>query len=960
MRSQAWKRRACFIMALVLAGTLAHSSRKPAARSSPIPEKAASQAGWQALARRGAYPEAVGQLRARLSRPEIETREKARLYHALGYLLLYLGRAGEAMPTLRAAREWALAQRFPREAASFETEMVIQRAWVKAIEFRNTGDLAGSNVSFEQAARLAHAAKSAPYELKVVSDWSLNYLGSKEGRVRSLTMSERALALADSLGFRHEAAGAAEKMGAYYALVNDYARALSCFLKALDGFGQAGGEGDRIACLNNVAMIYGALGDFVKAQDYLMQAVSRIPKGSKESFEDSLLINLGQVFAELANRLRSDAYRLRALDCFDAFLSSDRAARGGRLRPQALTGRARILIDQGRLDEARAILVPALDAARRVEGVLPTVGTILSLLGDIALRTGSVTDAGGYFEEARVLAERTGNSSLAMSAAYGLGRAAETRQDLDQAASAYDLALRMSGEGFAVIPSDIQRAGSLGLRSGPFQALLRLYLRLSRTRDKAVYDREIFRLAEYFRGRSYLEFQARVASGTPETAMTDPRAARLAGERLDLLRSLSRERLASDARKIMEARIVEIDDLLDAAVFDRRRHAGHAARSPKPVSLEFLQSQIPDERTAILEYLLGETASVVICVRRNALGLVELPPDRELEEAVTGFLSFLGDPSIPPDKGLPAARRLYRVLLAPIEKHLPASIDRLVIVPDGVLFRLPFEALALPAAGEARPDYLNDRFVISYAPPASAFVSPAEKRDTSYSKDVLAVGISKYAKPASAGMGSRPLSPGAVLDDLYGRRGFEAESLPYVRAEIADLKTRLTPRRIDTYEGSAATERTLKLIDLRRYRLIHLACHAFSDEAYPLRSAFRLAARDGDGEDGYLQVSEMYDLRTNADLVVLSSCQTGRGTLVLNEGHLGLPRVFFYMGARSVLATLWQVNDRAAASFMRHFYDGYFRGLDKAKALQAAKQAMIRSRFVHPYYWAPYVLTGGF
>jgi CHAT domain-containing protein len=104
----------------------------------------------------------------------------------------------------------------------------------------------------------------------------------------------------------------------------------------------------------------------------------------------------------------------------------------------------------------------------------------------------------------------------------------------------------------------------------------------------------------------------------------------------------------------------------------------------------------------------------------------------------------------------------------------------------------------------------------------------------------------------------------------------------------------------------------------------------------------------------------MYVLRTNADLVVLSSCQTGRGTIVTNEGNLGLPRVFFYMGARSVLSTLWQVNDRAAALFMKSFYDGYFRGLGKAEALQAAKRAMMRTRFAHPVYWASFVLTGGF
>jgi CHAT domain-containing protein len=197
-----------------------------------------------------------------------------------------------------------------------------------------------------------------------------------------------------------------------------------------------------------------------------------------------------------------------------------------------------------------------------------------------------------------------------------------------------------------------------------------------------------------------------------------------------------------------------------------------------------------------------------------------------------------------------------------------------------------------------------------------------------------------------------------VLDDLYERHGFAVESLAHVKDELADLKKRFANGRIDVFQGQEATESALKSLDLRAYRLIHLACHAFSDDSYPLRSALLMAPEVDDREDGYLQVSEMYDLRTNADMVVLSACQTGRGTIVMNEGNLGLPRIFFYMGAKSVLSTLWPVNDKSGAIFMKYFYDAYFRGRDKAEALCAAKKAMRKTKFAHPFYWAAYVLTG--
>lgn len=959
MRPLAWERGACFALLIALTGSPPFPCRQLTAQGKGRPDGPGSPASWQALAQTGGYRQAADGLKARLALPDLGNQEKAGLFHALGHLLLYAGRAGEAAQSLRQAIEWARTRGLSREAASFEAEMAIQTALAKAIELRNAGDIAGSNVRFEEAERLALASGSRAYELKIVSTWGLNFLMAKDGRPRAAALSQRALALADSLGYRHEAALSAERLGVSCALNNEYSRALGYFLAALEGTAGTGADADRVARLNNIAVIYGALGDYIKAGDYLMEAVGGVPKDPLGEFESSLLINFGNLFAGLGQRLSSDVYRQRALVFFEACLGPDGAAGVGRLRPQALTGMGRVFVDQGRLLEGRAILAPALEAARRAAGAGPTVGTILCLLGEIALRTGAVPEADRYFKEAWALVEQAGSLSLASSAAYGLGRAAEMRQEIDQAAAWYELALRVAGDGFSGIASDIQRAELLGRNREPFQALVGLYLRLSKSRDKRFYEREAFRLVEYFRGRSFLEFKARLARGSAKEAPPSPEEAKLAGERLEILKSLSQGEPDAGGRDRLEDRIVRIDDLLDAALFERRPDPDPTLRSPKPVPLGAIQGLIPDERTAVLEFLLGETSSVLFCIRRDTLDLVDLPSGPAIDDAVAGFLSFLEDPSLAPDKGLPAARRLYRLLLAPAERCLGGPVDRLVIVPDGVLFRLPFEALALPDAGE-KPAYLAERFVVSYAPSASSLAASAAMPNASYPKDALAFGISRYPRLAPGRSGSRPRTPGAVLDDVYKRRGFEAGSLPRVHDEIEDLRKRVPPGRGDFFEDEAATERVLKSLDLRRYRLIHLACHAFSDETYPLRSALRLASGEGEDEDGYLQVSEMYDLRTSADLVVLSSCQTGRGTIVTNEGNLGLPRVLFYTGARSVLSSLWPVDDRASALFMKLFYDSYFGGLGKADALQSAKRSMLRTRFAHPFYWGSFVLTGGF
>ena len=924
-------------------------------------ESAVLTAG-KALIEKGAYEEAVAYFRDTLSGTEMGSPERARILHILGYLLLYTGRTEEATQNTRAAYDWALKQRPSDEAASFKAEIALQQAFAKALELRASGDISGSNSKFEEADRLAGAIGSPPYQLKIAGAWSINYASSRDGQAKYLNLSLRALELANSLKYQHEASGAATKVGTYYALRSEYSRALSYYLKALNDLGTGKGDGDLIACLTNVAWIYISLGDYVKAKDYLLEAASRIPERSAGAFETSLLVNLGNLFSGLGQRLQSDDYRQRALECFDSYLGLKEVPGGGRLRLGALAGMADVYIDQGRLDEARRILVPALEEAGKSKAASLMGGTIISLLGELSLRTGAIPDAERYFEEARSVSRQTGSPLLTMRAVYGLGRCAEAREDYDRAIESYNLALGIIGEGFSGIISDVHRAEFIGRRREPFQALIRLYLKLSKGENRGIYEREIFRLSEYLRARSYMEFQDRLAGNPsrPERASEDPEEAKLSQERIGLLKSLSLGNLSGDERERLETRIVRIDDLLDARVFDRYGAGDRTDRSPRPVPLDLLQSRVLDDRTAVLEYLLGETKSILFCVSRDSLHLIELPPARDLDDALTGFLSFLEDPSIPVAKGLPAARRLYQILVAPAEPFLSARVDRLIIVPDGILYRLPFESLVLPASEAAAPTYVNDRFTVSYAPSASSLGPPGTKQDVHYVKDALAFGVSKYPRPSRLRGGSTPLSPSAILDDIYGRRGFEIGSIPGVRDEVADLTRRLAPGKIDAYQGQTATEGTLKGLDLGAYRLIHLACHAFSDDNYPLRSALLLSPEADDREDGYLQVSEMYDLRTNADLVVLSACQTGRGTIVMNEGNLGLPRVFFYMGAKSVLSTLWPFNDKSGAVFMRHFYNAYFRGEGKAEALRAAKRAMRETRFAHPFYWASYVLTGGF
>jgi len=149
---------------------------------------------------------------------------------------------------------------------------------------------------------------------------------------------------------------------------------------------------------------------------------------------------------------------------------------------------------------------------------------------------------------------------------------------------------------------------------------------------------------------------------------------------------------------------------------------------------------------------------------------------------------------------------------------------------------------------------------------------------------------------------------------------------------------------------------------LEEYRLIHFATHGLLDEKHPELSGlvFSLVDEKGEPQDGFLRLHDIYNLRLNADLIVLSACETGLGREIKGEGLIGLTRGFMYAGAPRVVASLWKVDDDATAELMKRFYDKIMRGhLRPAEALRAAQLEIAKRRqWQSPYFWAAFTLQG--
>jgi CHAT domain-containing protein len=160
--------------------------------------------------------------------------------------------------------------------------------------------------------------------------------------------------------------------------------------------------------------------------------------------------------------------------------------------------------------------------------------------------------------------------------------------------------------------------------------------------------------------------------------------------------------------------------------------------------------------------------------------------------------------------------------------------------------------------------------------------------------------------------------------------------------------------------GTAGTESAFKSAPLAEYRVIHLAVHGIADSAFPDRASLLLLSDPKVGEDGFLQASEIVHLRLNADLVVLSACDTAVGPLEGQEGIANLSRAFLLAGARTVVSTLWQVDDDSSLFLMKHFYQHLSSTQSAASALTAAKRDMLRmfGQKASPYEWAGFIVEG--
>lgn len=375
------------------------------------------------------------------------------------------------------------------------------------------------------------------------------------------------------------------------------------------------------------------------------------------------------------------------------------------------------------------------------------------------------------------------------------------------------------------------------------------------------------------------------------------------------------EKRLQELRELADDREKEFLRVLREAPSSDAEAAGF--ESPAPLSLDTLRQALGPQ-TALIEYFRVRERILAVVVTANKLEIQPITPVTRVAQILRAlqfqFSKFrLGQGYIRElhPQLLRATQahlnELYRELIAPIRSQV--SERHLVVVPHEILHYVPFHALY---DGE---QYLLDHFTVSYAPSASVYVQCHSKQANTTGTSLI-LGV-----------------PDAQTPSIYEELQSVATMLP--SAEL--------------FLGANASEKVLREKGAQS-RLIHIATHGFFRKDNPMFSGIRLG-------DTFLTLYDLYGMNLPADQITLSGCSTGLSVVAAGDELIGLVRGLLSAGARSLLLTLWDVNDSSTAQFMKAFYGRLYNHAERALALREAMQEL-RDRYPHPYYWAPFVLVG--
>ncbi|MEG3917858.1 CHAT domain-containing protein [Microcoleus sp. T3_A4] len=773
-------------------------------------------------------------------------------------------------------------------------------------------------------------------------------------------------------------------------------QALNYYKQALSGSQTVGDRQMQALILNNIGAFYYALGEKQQAIDYYNQVlsliremgdrpeasinlsnISNLPANSDTSLGDrtaeaTTLNNIGLAYNDLGEKQKAKEYLNQALPLFRAM--GDRTKEATILNNIGL-----VYYDLGEKQTALDYYKQALDL-RQKAGDRRGEANSLNNVGNTYSELGKLEKAEEYFNQALPLFRTVGDRPGEALTLYNRAILKGDRGNLIAALTDLETSIKIIENLRTKITNHELRISYFATVQHYYQLYIELLMELHKTNPNSGYDRKALEASESSRARSLLELL--------QEANADIRQG-VAPELLQQERNLQQQLDALETRRIetlsrpnhTPAEKVELDQkrqtLLgqyqDIQAQIRSTSPRYATLTqPQPLTLAQIQQQILDDNTILLQYSLGKHRSYLWAVTKTSITSYELPKQVDIEKAARNFRNAVTNPRYRniPDRVAEANNTLSQIILQPVAAQLGQK--RLLIVGDGILNYLPFSALSLPETpGKNRnPPLIVDHEIVLLPSASTLGILRKNYNDRQPPTRTLAM----LADPVFSGDDERlrtpsnSANPQAIesvnlgLSRSRGDNNVQFDRLKFTRQE-AQIIQALVPANSRTQSLDFAASRAAATSqNLSQYKIIHFATHGLANSTNPELSGIILSLIDEKGNplNGFLRLTDIFNLKLAADLVVLSACQTGLGQNIQGEGMVGLTRGFMYAGAKRVVVSLWNVDDEGTANLMSSFYQGMLqKGLTPAAALRAAQLEMLKQEeWRSPYYWAAFTLQG--
>jgi CHAT domain-containing protein/uncharacterized protein HemY len=730
-------------------------------------------------------------------------------------------------------------------------------------------------------------------------------------------------------------------------LRGDRIKALQYYTKALSIAEKADNRPAESSILNNIGNLYQSENSFSLSQDYYQRSLSLATKSDEKPGIATALQNLGGLATRQENWQQALDYYAKAKSLFKEMENkpglSDCLASVGNIyakRDQydvALEQYQQSLKineevgDQERIAESLNEIADAYNAMGKPSEALVSSGRACSIAREMKDRE-NIADCAGSMGESYRLLRQPSRAREAFSEA--IAAIESLRGDVAGGAQVeqgfLDFHKTFPYRGMVKVLVDEQDVG-------------RAFLYAEKTKARVLSD---------VLSSGHIKVSKYVSPSERQTEQS--LEARIVSINAQIQQAASESQAATFKAQITQAHL-ELDDF-QAKLYARHPELRTQRGYVKPIDAQEAYALFHDDSVAILEFVLNEEDCILFVLTGNNLG--DTGPGlssyrikagaQELNARAEKFRQEIGSRQL---SFATSARTLYDLLLAPAEKQLEGK-KRLLIVPDGGLWNLPFQALQ-----DHNHHYLLERYSIAYAPSLTAVREMMGLRDLR--KADSAKGVTLLA------MGN-PLLQGAAKTDFEAVfRDEKLSPLPEAGKEVRALGRLYGSPPSHIYVGNQAREDRFKA-EAGNFKVLHLATHGFLDNANPMYSNIALSSSEEAGEDGLLEAWEVLNMDLKADLVVLSACETARGKVGGGEGMVGLTWAFFIAGVPTTVASQWKVESHSTTELMVAFHQSLRKLSDDpgnkftvARSMQQAALKLLHDpEYSHPFYWAGFVLVG--